>query len=484
MVEAEDSVKDSLSVNGGEMWSLKEVMESKNLAVIGASRDPLKPGAVLIKTLMDTGFEGKIAGVNSGGGEIHGHTLYPTLDEIPFDVDIAVMLIPPKAIPNILRACARKGVKGVVITSEGFAEAGEEGRKYQEEVKSILIETGMRAFGPNTLGIVNTSTGLTTSYFTNRHMLKPGSIGFAAQSGIFVGALLRYLGSFDGLRISKGIGLGNKVDVDESDVLEYLTEDEQTRTIGMYLEDIRDGRRFLEAAKAAAAKKPVLMLKGGRTSRGARATASHTASLAVDDSVFDGAMRQAGVLRMENIDEMVASLMGFEWMPMPKGNRIALVTFSGAQAIMSIDAAMSCGLDIAQFSDETAQRLSKVIATPSKALNPIDIFPDMMKHGFEKTTVEITNTLLEDDGVHGIIFISFADAGAEPLYPFAELVGQNSKKPVFVSLLGRKEDVRESREYLLKQLIPCYSFPETGVKVFSHMHRYSCRKTETKGIQS
>jgi acetyltransferase len=253
------------------MRPIREILDSKSVAVIGASRDPDKPGAQLLRVLTKVGFQGHVAGVTPQGGEVFETPLYRNLEEVPFAVDLAVLHIPPRLIPPVLQDCARKGVKGVVISAEGFAETGAEGARYQEEVKKILRSSGMRGFGPNTLGLVNTATGLTTSYYSGPRMMRPGPIGFAAQSGIFVGALLRYLSSFEGFQLSKGLGLGNKVDVNESDALAYLMEDEQTQIIGMYLEDVRDGRRFLEIAKQAVAKKPVLLIKGGRTREGARA---------------------------------------------------------------------------------------------------------------------------------------------------------------------------------------------------------------------
>ena len=453
------------------MYSLDEIMDSRNIAVIGASRDPLKPGAMLLKVLQDTDFQGQVAGVNPQGGHIHGIPLYRSLKEIPFSIELAVLLISPEAVPQALAECARTGVKGVVISSEGFA--GPQGERYQEEIHTILRSAGMRGFGPNTLGVVNTATGLTTSYYANERMLKPGSIGFVAQSGIFVGALLRYLSSFEGLGISKALGLGNKVDVDESEALTYLTEDEQTSIVGMYLEDIRDGRKFLEVARKASKRKPVLLLRGGRTPAGARATASHTASMAVDDVVLDGALRQAGVLRMGNIDELIGTLMGFQFMPLPRGDQIAFVTYSGAQAIMSIDAAIDSGLGLAHFSKETQKRLARVIATPSKAQNPVDIFPDMMVHGFEKTATEILRALLEDDGVHGIVFISFATFGTDPYRPLVDVVRKHRGKPVLFSVLGDKDELEACRAFLEKHQIPPYLFPEMAVRVFAHMRRYA-----------
>ncbi len=460
------------------MRPIREILEAKSVAVIGASRDPEKPGALLLRVLKRVGFQGQVAGVNPQGGEVFETPLYRRLQDVPFPVDLAVLHIPPQLVPEALRECARKGVKGVVISAEGFAETGSQGAKYQEEVKEILRSTGMRGFGPNTLGLLNTANGLTTSYFAAPYMLKPGAIGFAAQSGIFVGALLRYLSSSEGLQLSKGIGLGNKVDVDESDALSYLTEDKQTEIIGMYLEDVRDGRRFLETAKKAVAKKPVLIIKGGRTQEGAKATASHTASMMVEDAVFEGAMRQAGVLRMSGIDDFIRALKGFLNMPIPQGCRLAFITYTGAQAIMSIDAAVEHGLQVARLEDVTREKISRVIATPSKARNPIDVFPDMLTHGFEKTTTEILKALLEDNGVDGIIWISFAIGGVEMYRPAVDLLLEQCTKPVFFSLLGAKKDLDACRAFLEENRLPCYDFPEHAVQVFAHMRRYGeIRKT-------
>jgi acyl-CoA synthetase (NDP forming) len=462
------------------MYSVREILESRSVAVIGASRDPLKPGAQLLNILKKVGFGGQVAGVNPQGGEVFTMPLYRNLEEVPFPVDLAVLHIPPAVVPAALQECARKGVKGVVISAEGFAETGAQGAQYQEEVRDILRSTGMRGFGPNTLGLVNTATGLTTSYYSSSRMLKPGSIGFVAQSGIFVGALLRYLSSLEGLQISKGIGLGNKVDVDECEALAYLMEDEQTRIIGMYLEDVRDGRRFLEVARKATAQKPVLLMKGGRTPEGARATASHTASLAVEDAVFEGAARQAGIVRLLAIDEFIRTLKGFLFMPLPRGGRLALVTYSGAQAIMSIDTAVEEGLQVARFTELTREKISRVISTPSKGQNPVDLFPDMLAHGFEKTAMEILGALLEDDGVDGIIFVSFAIFGAEPYRPIIDFLRGRCHKPVFFSLMGTQKDMGLASTFLEENRVPCYEFPEMAVRVLARMRQYAKIREEGK----
>jgi acetyltransferase len=288
-----------------------------------------------------------------------------------------------------------------------------------------------------------------------------------------VGALLRYLSSVEGLQISKGLGLGNKVDVDESDALAYLTEDAATRIVGLYIEDIRDGLRFLKVARQSVSKKPVLLLKGGRTEKGAKATATHTASLAMDDGILDGALRQAGVIRVGDVEELMATLLGFCLAPLPRGDRIALVTYSGAQAVMSIDTATEEGLNLASLEGQTRQMLSRVIKNSAKSSNPVDMFPDMMTHGFKKTTTQILRALLMDKEVHGIVFISFARSEGESFLPLVEIIKETGDKPVFFSLLGTREDVEADRAFLEQHGIPFYPFPETAVRVFARMWRYA-----------
>jgi len=267
--------------------------------------------------------------------------------------------------------------------------------------------------------------------------------------------------------------LGNKVDVNESDALSYFADDEQTKIIGLYLEDVKDGDLFFKNLKAAVAKKPVLLIKSGRTQAGAKASASHTASMAVADAVFDGVVRQAGAIRLYAIDEFVRTLKGFLNMPLPGGNRLAYVTYSGAQAIMSIDVTMELGLEVAQLGEATRTRISKVIATASKMKNPIDIFPDWQAHGYEKTTTEVVGALQDDDGVDGIIFISFADQNPEVYQAMIDLLRNDRRKPVFVCLLGDSKDKAACERFLDANGLPCYDFPEQAVRVFAHMRRYA-----------
>ena len=263
------------------------------------------------------------------------------------------------------------------------------------------------------------------------------------------------------------------MDVNESDALSYLADDDQTKIIGLYLEDVKDGKLFAQTLKKTVRKKPVLIIKSGRTQAGARASASHTASMAVEDAVFDGVVRQAGGLRLGSIDEFIRTLRGFLKMPLPRGGRLAYVTYSGAQAIMSIDATVEEGLEVATLARDTSERIGRVIATASKMKNPIDIFPDWMAHGFEKTTSEIVGALLDDKGVDGIIFISAPEKNPAIYQPLADVVAANRSKPVFVALLGDKDDKRDCEALLEAGGIPCFDFPEQAVRVFARMRRYA-----------
>jgi acyl-CoA synthetase (NDP forming) len=221
-----------------------------------------------------------------------------------------------------------------------------------------------------------------------------------------------------------------------------------------------------------------LILKGGRSQEGAKSTASHTASMAVSDALFDSALRQAGVLRMYSIDEFVYTLRGFLNMPLPTGPAMAFVTYSGAQGIMSIDTAMEEGLEIARFGEATQERIARVIATASKMKNPIDIYPDMTVHGFEKTSLEILHALMEDEKVHGIVFISSlpvanAKSGAQAFQPIIDAFKGHCKKPLFFSILAMRPEFQLGRAFLEENGFPCYEFPEMAVRVFSKMWQYS-----------
>jgi acyl-CoA synthetase (NDP forming) len=458
---------------GESIPRLASLVDSNSIVVVGASPNPSKTGSALIKILMEMGFRGRVAGVNPKGGEIHGCPLYKNITEVPFDIDLAVLLISPQAIPQVVEDCGQKGVKGIVINAEGFAETGQEGAALQDRIEELIGNFGIRALGPNTTGIINTTTKLTTSYFVNENMLKQGEIGSIAQSGIFAGALLKYLGSFASLGISKSIGLGNKIDVDEIEALEYLANDPQTSIIQMYLEGIKDGRRFLEIAGKVSPQKPIVLLKGGRTKEGALAATTHTASLAGNHEILTGALRQAGVILAEDLNELIGIVKALYFMPLPRGNRMAIITYSGAQAIMTIDACSANGLARASFTAETQRRLSQVIKTSSKAVNPIDLYPAMIDQGYEKMALAILDALFEAHEVDGIIFINSESFSPEESKGVITKIKEGRTKPVYATFMGDRKSIESSRMTYDDHYIPSFAFPEEAVRTMAKLWKYT-----------
>ena len=315
---------------------LSSFFEPRSVAIIGSLREGFFGGYVVIKTLQVAGFEGKIFPVNPSYHEVLGLKVFPSLKEIREKIDLALIIINRRSVPNMLKECAHKEIKTVVVVADGFAERDEEGVKLQQEIVEIARNSGMRIIGPNTAGIANPAKGfIPDPYEMGYEKIKEGGIAICAQTGMinpqaFPYGDLRY-------GVSKICDYGNKCDVDECDMLEYLEHDPATKVITMYLESIRDGKRFLEVSRRVTFTKPVLILKSGRTKDGARVSASHTGALAVDDQIFSAACNQAGVIRLEKFSELFELPKIFSLQPLPKGNRLGILTFTGGVGVLAID---------------------------------------------------------------------------------------------------------------------------------------------------
>jgi acetyltransferase len=276
--------------------------EPQSVAVIGSLKEGYFGGYVVIKTLLNAEFGGKIYPVNPSYQEVLGLKVYPSIKEIPEKIDLAIIIINRRSVPDVMRECARKGIKAVIVVADGFAERDEEGAKLQNEIVEIAREAGIRIIGPNTAGIVNSANGfIPDPYEPGYKKVKPGAVAICAQTGMINPQAFPYGDLHYG--VSKICDYGNKCDVDECDLLEYLESDPATKVIAMYLESIRDGQRFLKISRRVAQKKPVLILKSGRTKEGAKVSASHTGSLAVDDRIFSAACKQAGTIHLEKFRE-------------------------------------------------------------------------------------------------------------------------------------------------------------------------------------
>jgi acyl-CoA synthetase (NDP forming) len=304
-----------------EKTNLSLFFEPQSVAVIGSLREGYFGGYVVIKTLLNAGFKGKIFPVNPSYQEVLGLKVYPSLRDISESIDLVFLIINRKSVPDMVRTCANKGIKAVVVVADGFAERDEEGARLQHEIVEIAKKSRMRIIGPNTAGVANSVNGfIPDPYEMGYRTLKAGGIAICAQTGMINPQAFPYGDLHYG--VSKICDYGNKCDVDECDMLEYLEMDPGTKVITMYLESIRDGRRFLEVSKRVTPKKPVLILKSGRTQEGARVSTSHTGSLAVDDQVFSAACKQAGVIRLEKFSELFEIPKIFDDQPLPREGRL------------------------------------------------------------------------------------------------------------------------------------------------------------------
>ena len=382
--------------NGGD---LQFFFEPKSVAVVGASRTPGKIGNTILRNLLKLGYPGQIFPVNPGAGEVEGLRSYPSVAAIPEPVELAVIALPARLVLEVMRDCQKKAVKGVIVISSGFSESGREGMERQRELVRLATEAGIRIIGPNTTGILNPG-GRFTSTFVNLKGVKAGGIGFVAQTGMFAGMIFEWIFSSQHFGLSKVVGLGNKADVTDHDVLDYLAQDEATRVVIMYLEGVKDGRRFLESAKRLVRKKPLVVIKGGKTEEGARAARSHTGSMAGRDETFEALFKQTGVIRVSDFEELQDYGKTFAYQPIPRGNRIAIVTLSGGAGVIASDACLECGLALARLEPRTLARVKeKMPDWASSPGNPLDVEPlaEMISHeGAYRLSLD---AVLSDPGV-------------------------------------------------------------------------------------
>jgi len=347
---------------------LDPIFKPKSIAVIGASNDTSKWGYRKLNQPINSGFAGPVYPVNPSEKEILGLKVYPTVLDIPGDVDLAVITIPAREIPKVMRQCVDKGVKGAIIISGGFAETSDEGKALQDEVVSIAGTGNIRFIGPNVIGVWSGTSELSLS--TNQ-ALTAGKISFISQSGTF-GAHLASRAVEKGYGLSTFISIGNQADLSVTDYMEYLGEDKDTEAIAIYLEGIKDGRRFFEVASDVIRKKPIVIHKAGHTAAGARAARSHTASLAGKEEIFNAMCKQVGIIQVADTYHLFDIAEALVEAPLPKGNRVAIIG-TGGQGVVATDACTALGLEVPEFDDETKAVLKSYLPdhapTPK---NPLD----------------------------------------------------------------------------------------------------------------
>lgn len=457
------------------MKTLDRFLYPRSIAIFGSMFEGwfFGPG-VVIKDLKEWGYKGSIYPVHPSVESIYGCKVYKDLREIEEEIDLAVIITSYRHVPHIIDQCGEKGIKSVVVVSDGFGEAGEEGRKRQEELLGRARAFDMRIIGPNTLGFLNNAEGFTTiPYEKGYKYAKNGPLSIVTQTGMYgpqAIALDRY--SFG---VSKIIDLGNMCDVDEIDCLEYLEEDPYTKVISIYLEHTRRPQKFLEVARRISMKKPILCLKGGRSAEAATAMASHTGSMAADDRLYEGLFSQTGLIRVEEYRDLLDCAKVFIYQPLPKGNRLGIITFSGAIGIHCVDTAQSVGLEIATLSDVSKKKLFDV----NSLLNghPIDLGPASAVAGTEVFTFykKSFETLMEDENIDCIYLNTYVSTLLEPA-SYSELLSMMSenrtKSTVLWSYGASEEYIREMESLSESYGIPFFSTNQKAIKALGYMNSY------------
>ncbi|MFA9562735.1 MAG: acetate--CoA ligase family protein [Nitrospirota bacterium] len=455
---------------------LCKFFEPESVAVIGASGTPHKPGNDVIRNILANEYGGKLYLVNPKGGEIHGIKVHRSIQELPKGIDLAIIILPAKGNVLALKNCVDQGIEYFVLAAGGFSEVDEKGKTIQEEIIGFIAETGIRVIGPNTSGHTSTPHNFTSSFFPLGKIPK-GNISYVNQTGNFATHTMRYIITGEHFGIARVIGLGNKLDVEESEVLEYLSEDPHTKAIFMYLEGIKYPKRFMEVAQKVTKIKPVVLLKGGRTQEGVRAALAHTASLASDDRIVDGALKQAGVVRVFKYSQLFQVAKAISSMPLPQGNRVSFLAPSGAMLVVLTDLCrQQLGLDVPALEEPTRERLQEISPAYIRMRNPVDIWPSAGVHGIEYAYGEGMEAVLKDPNIDAVVPILMLteDTGVPPLDFIVELAQKYPEKPIYVTFSGDKKYMDQAKAFLEPKGVPTYPMIEEPIEVLSVLAQ--CRK--------
>jgi acetyltransferase len=431
----------------------------KGVSIIGASANPAKGGHFILNNVLK-GFDGGVYPVNPGYAEINGIKCYPSVLEVPDPVDLAIIFVPAKTVPRVLQECARRGIKGVMIESGGFAESGEQGRQLQRRLDQIRKDTGIRIWGPNCMGLVDAIHNLVFSFVLPaiwEKGLQTGRVSLVVQSGMLSAGFLIDIMTNGIMGISKACSIGNKADVNECDVLEYLIDDPDTGVIGLYLESIPDGKRFIDLCRRSA--KPIVVLRGGKSRKGAEAAMSHTASLAGNGAVIRGALATAGVVEAYDFKQMMdlcRSLANYPEIPPDDCRRVGILTMSGAAGILSADFLESQGLSVAELSPATVDKLKEIYPQWMPVANPVDLWPAVELNGRKKAYRHSFQALCDDPAVDAILFHIFVGGHAAANVSALVEMARNAGKPLFGWVMGKRDQAHKFQLHAREQAIPVF----------------------------
>lgn len=457
--------------------SLHSFFYPKTIAVIGSLKEGLFGGYVVIKSLLNAGYQGEIFPVNPGYQEVWGLKVFRSIREIPKKIDLALIITAARSVPHILKECGEKEVRAVIVVSDGFAERDEEGKKLQQEIVAIGRKAGIRIIGPNTAGVANPSEGLIPNpYEMGYEKVKAGTIAICAQTGMinpqaFPYGDLRY-------GVSKICDFGNKADVDECDMMEYLDNDPATKAMAFYIESIKDGQRFLKISKRVASKKPVLLLKSGRTELGASVSASHTGSLAINDRIFEAACKQSGIFRLECFRELFELPKIFAHQPLPRGNRLGIVTFTGGVGVLAIDEGAKYGLTVPLLSSKTRKKLEAIFPGMGKRI--VDLGPAMAAiNDYISIYSDILKTVMADPCIDSIFNVIWTGPTGEFMEEYLKIYRdlQGNQKPIASWVYGPRVPHLQELSCQLESLgFPVFPDIEMAIKAIGVATQYAKSK--------
>jgi acetyltransferase len=446
--------------------SLDKIFKPNNVAVIGATEKVGSVGRTILKNLISNPFGGTIYPVNPKRPNVLGIHAYKSVLDIPVDIDLAVIVTPAPTVPAVIKECIEKGIEGAIIISAGFKEIGAEGIELERQIMEIA-RGKMRIIGPNCLGVMLPLYGLNATFALG--MANPGNVAFISQSGAICTAVLDW--SFEeNVGFSAFASIGSMLDVGWGDLIYYLGDDPRTSSIVIYMESVGDARSFLSAAREVALKKPIIIIKAGRTAQAAAAAASHTGSLTGSDEVLDAAFSRSGILRVDKLSDVFYMSEVLAKQPRPRGNRLTIVTNAGGPGVLATDALIQGGGQLTEISDETMKQLNEFLPGAWSHNNPIDILGDAEPERYAKA-LEIAAKDENSDGLMVILTpqdMTDPTATAEALRPYAQIEG----KPVLASWMGGAS-IKNGERILVRAGIPTFDYPDTAMRVFNHMWRYN-----------
>lgn len=460
---------------------LDSFFEPRSVAIIGASAVRHKPGNDILRNIEANGYTGDLYLVNPKGGKIMGKKVYSTIGDLPDEIDLAIIILPSKMNPQAVRECAARGIGAIVLAAGGFSEVDTEGALLQEELGKAIKDTGVRVIGPNTSGLTSTPFNFTSSFFPLGKIPR-GNISYIAQTGNFATHTMRYIATGENYGVARVVGIGNKVDVDESDVLEYYANDPETKAIFVYLESFKSPKRFLEIARETTRHKPIILLKGGSTDGGSRAAGAHTAALASDDRIIDGALKQAGIARIYKYSHLIHVAKALSTMPLPRGNRVSFMAPSGAMLVCMTDMCDKYwNLAVPKLEESTRQRLQEISPPYIRMRNPVDIWPSAIVHGIDFAYREGMEAVLRDPNIDAVVPIIMItdETGVPDLEFIVELARKYPEKPIYVTFSAEKKHMEAAKEYLEPRGVPTFPMIEEPFEVLSVLAQ--CRKFMERG---